>query len=145
MTVNIQRAWDVNVPTLMEHTQYRGSPTAASMVVDYLHRSEEAWVGEVDGSLVCLWGVIPPTMLSTRGYLWLVATDQVAEHTFLFVRHSQLVVEDMLKKYSALWGYTKIGEWRSKRWLEWLGARFQPREGDVIPFEIEGKLWAQKY
>lgn len=141
MSVNIQIAKDLNVPALMLQTQYRGSATASAMVVDYLQRSEEAWVGEADGKIACLWGVIPPTMMSTRGYLWLLVTDEVAEHKFLFVRHSQLVVEEMLKKYSALYGYTKVGEWRSKRWLEWLGARFQPREGDAIPFEIEGRLW----
>lgn len=141
MSVNIQIAKDLNVPALMLQTQYRGSSIASAMVADYLQRSEEAWIGEVDGKIACLWGVIPATVLTTRGYLWLLVTDQVEEHTFLFVRHSQLVVEDMLKKYSALYGYTKVGEWRSKRWLEWLGARFQPREGDVIPFEIEGKLW----
>ena len=53
-----------------------------------LFLTSSLYVGLIDGRLVCIWGLIPPTLLSDQAYLWLHTTDAVQGHEFLFVRRS---------------------------------------------------------
>ena len=95
------------------------------------------WAGYVDNKLVGLWGVIPPTLMSSQAYLWLYTTDYLKEHQFVFIRHSQLVIEEVLKEYPSIVGHVLIGANKSIRWLKWLGAKFSHPQGKLIPFRIE--------
>ena len=97
------------------------------------------WVGEIDGRLVCLWGLIPPTLLSDRAYLWLHTTEAVKDHEFILVRRSQIEIAKMLEEYPRIVGQCLVGEARSIRWLRWLGAEFGEPEGHFVPFLIERK------
>lgn len=106
---------------------------------DCLALSSSLWIGSVDGKFLCAWGLAPPTLLSNEAYLWLFATEEVREHEFLFVRHSQIAIAKMLKEYPRLVGHTMIGSNRSIRWLKWLGARFFDPVNGLLPFMIEGK------
>src|SRR5262249_4403955 len=98
--------------------------------------SKEFWAGFVDGELACVWGLAPPTLLSDNAYLWLYVTDQVRDHEFLFIRHSQLAVKEMLKTYETLVGVTKKNNTKAIRWLKWLGAEFEYSTGDIVSFTI---------
>lgn len=104
-----------------------------------LLRSVEVRYGIVDGKVACVWGLIPPTLLSTSAWLWLDTTEIVAEHKFLFVRYSQRYVEEALKTYPKLIGDCIVGNWSGRRWLEWLGAEFSPAIGGRWPFVIRAK------
>lgn len=97
------------------------------------------WVGMVDGKFLCTWGLIPPTLLSDQAYLWLYTTDAIRDHEFIFVRKSQLVMEQMLERHKMIVGYAQAGADRSIRWLKWLGAVFGDPVGDLIPFVIRKK------
>jgi len=94
------------------------------------------WAGLIDRRLACLWGLIPPTLLSNQAYLWLYTTDVIKEHQFVLVRHSQLVMEEILKQYPTVYGHAIIGSDKSIRWLKWLGAKFGEPHGKGIPFRI---------
>jgi hypothetical protein len=94
------------------------------------------WAGFIDGGLACIWGVIPPTLMSNQAYLWLYTTDLVKEHQFLLVRHSQMVIKDILEEYPSIVGHAIIGSDKSIRWLKWLGAKFGEPQGTGIPFRI---------
>lgn len=94
------------------------------------------WVGAVDGRLACTWGLVPPTLMSDRAYLWLYTTPEVEDHKFLFVRHSQRAMEEMLETYPIITGVTKVGWTQTIRWLRWLGAEFGDHHGQFLPFEI---------
>jgi hypothetical protein len=94
------------------------------------------WAGFINGGLACIWGVIPPTLMSDRAYLWLYTTDLIKEHQFTLVRHSQLVMEEILSEYPTVVGHAIIGSDKSIRWLKWLGAKFGPPQGTAIPFRI---------
>jgi hypothetical protein len=94
------------------------------------------WAGFVDDILACIWGVIPPTMMSNQAYLWLYTTDVVKEHQFLLVRHSQRVIEELLKEYPSIVGHVIVGSDKSFRWLKWLGAKFGEPQGTAVPFRI---------
>lgn len=98
--------------------------------------SGEMWVAYIDDALACCWSVVPPTIFSQQAYLWLYHTDKFAEHKFILVRKSQIVIEVMLERYPILIGHCKVGADSSIRWLRWLGAVFGEPIADAIPFTI---------
>ena len=101
-----------------------------------IDRSAPLWAGFVDGEFVCTWGLIPPTILSDRAYLWLHCTPALEGNEFAFVRHSQVVIEEMLKDYPIIQGHTFADNTRAIRWLRWLGAKFGEPEEGVRSFTI---------
>lgn len=102
----------------------------------YLSQSKTVWIGTENGKLLAFWGVVLPTLISDRAYLWLYTTLALNEHKFVFIRHSQIVIRDMLEDYPLIVGHCVLGETKSIRWLTWLGAKFAHPEGRLVPFEI---------
>jgi len=105
----------------------------------YLNFSARLCIGVIGDKLCCAWGLIPPSILSERAYLWLFTTEAVDEHKFIFVRNSQRAVQEMLEEWPVITGYCEIGNDRSIRWLRWLGAVFFDPQGKFLPFEIRKK------
>lgn len=101
--------------------------------------STMVWAADLDGELLGVWGLIPPTLLSDQAYLWLHTTEAVQEHEFVVVRRSQIELKKMLEIYPRIVGQCLIGETRSIRWLRWLGAEFGDHDGRLVPFVIERK------
>lgn len=110
---------------------------------EVMHRamtqSTRCWIGWQDDKVLCFLGLIPPTLMSDRAYLWLYTTKHLHEHIFTFVRYSQRVMEEMLREYPIIVGHTETGNIKAIRWLRWLGAVFGEPQGPVIPFEIRAK------
>jgi hypothetical protein len=102
-----------------------------------LMMSESAWEARIDDKFACVWGLIPPTLMSDQAYLWLHTTEVADQHTFLLVRYSQLWIKEMLKTFPTLVGHCLKDAERSHRWLRWLGARFGKPDGRLVPFVIE--------
>jgi hypothetical protein len=120
MKVAVTEVPRANRPALADLIDYR--PGEKATMIQCFSLSPEVWVGWADRSVACVWGVVPPTLLSEQAYLWLWAGDIVPEHQFLFIRHSQLVIEKLLKKYSMIVGLTDPEQKKTARWLKWLGA-----------------------
>jgi hypothetical protein len=119
-------------------------PDALRACYNYLNASVTAWTGMIDGGLACIWGLVPPTILSDTAYLWLYTTPVLDQHKFTFVRHSQLMIEKMLEDFPVIVGHVLAGQERSKRWLKWLGVTFKPIEARghvrLVPFELRRTL-----
>ena len=98
--------------------------------------SGEVWSAFIDDDYICSWGLIPPTIFSTQAYIWMHTQEIVQEHQFVFIRQSQRIIEEMLKRYETLVGHCVIDAHRSQRWLKLLGAKFGEPRGQVIPFTI---------
>jgi hypothetical protein len=105
----------------------------------FLMMSTFMWAGYVDNEIACVWGVVPPSLMSNRAYLWLFTTDVIKEHQFLLVRHSQVVIKEILKEYPVIVGHVLLGASKSMRWLKWLGAEFGYPQGNLIPFRISNQ------
>lgn len=101
-----------------------------------LQFTRHLWAGSVDGKIACIWGLIPPTLMSTQAYLWLYTTELVKDHTFLFVRYSQRAIEQMLEEYPTIVGVCEANNTRAIRWIKWLGGTFNEPVGRGIPFII---------
>lgn len=112
-------------------------PQAATIMCGYLAQSHERFVAYYEGDIACIMGLIAPTLLSDRAYLWALNTELVEKHKFLFIRHSRLWIEGVLEAYTELHGHTDIAKPQSIRWLKWLGAEFdvEPNQG-LLPFRI---------
>jgi hypothetical protein len=95
----------------------------------------------LDSEVACVYGLAPPTAISNRAYLWLLTTDLVEQHKFLFIRHSQLVVEDALKRYDVITGTVEHRNGPARRWLRWLGADIGAVDLEIgyCPFVIRRK------
>lgn len=104
-----------------------------------LMRSDLTWIGKIDGEYACVWGLIPPSLMSDQAYLWLFSWPIIEDHKFLFIRHSQLVMQEMLGVYSRITGHASVDATRSIRWLKWLGAEFGEPVGRFVPFVIRKK------
>ena len=103
--------------------------------------SAKLWICSQNGEILCMWGLIPPTMLSDRAYLWMRTTEHLKEHVFLFVRHSQRVLAEAHEHYPIIVGHCLVSNPKAIRWLKWLGAQFGEPIGEFLPFEIKAKLW----
>lgn len=124
---------------IIARSPVKDAPNAHGIMRDFIARSFEVRYGLIDGLVACIWGLVAPSLLSENAYLWLLTTDIVAEHKFLFVRHSQRYIEDALKFYPKLVGDCMVGDTNAKRWLEWLGAEFGPMIRGRYPFVIQAK------
>ncbi|HSW91845.1 MAG TPA: hypothetical protein VLG09_04320 [Candidatus Saccharimonadales bacterium] len=109
------------------------------LMYEGLKVSAQIFVGRVDEGIACIWGIVTPTILSTRAGIWMYTTPLVKDHPFIFVRHSQMIVQELLKEYETIEGNTNIHAEHSKRWLRWLGASFYEPQGDLVKFVIRRK------
>lgn len=106
---------------------------------DCVSRSIDVWLGTRDDEVYCVWGVVPPTILSQKAYLWLYTNEEkIAEHQFTFIRWSQIAVKKMLDDFEVLYGVTDLKNEKTIRWLKWLGAEFDQYAGQ-LHFEIRRK------
>ena len=138
MKVCVTKAYQLDLLRAIRESPVAAMPDAEATMRDCLGRSADVWFGLVDGVLVCMWGLCPPTILSSSAWLWLFTINILPEHKFLFVRHSQLWVARMLDLYPEITG--DMVEGGPKRWLKWLGAEFGPPEGQRIPFVIKRRV-----
>src|SRR5205823_6185883 len=125
MNVQILSDNNVDISDMVQRSPVSHIPDAVPVLAECIAMSIVRWTGTVDGEQACAWGLIAPTVLSERAYLWLITTNLVDEHKFIFVRHSQRFMEVMLDKYPVIVGHCVVGEERSMRWLKWLGATFR--------------------
>lgn len=136
MRVEILERCDVGMKTILKGTPL---PMAAAIMNDCMFRSVEVRWGLINGEVACVWGLIPPTLLSQAAWLWLFTTELVERHKFLFVRHSQRWMEETLERYPEIIGDCIAGNDRGRRWLEWLGAEFGATYMGRAPFVIRAK------
>jgi hypothetical protein len=132
--IRVDQLSDYHIPSVLEAANI--PPESHLLMFQCMRMSVVAWAGFVDDEIACLWGLVPPTLLSNKAYLWLVVNELVDAHKFAFVRHSQREMERMLRMYPIITGHCDKRHSRSMQWLKWLGARFDPEIGPVAPFTI---------
>jgi hypothetical protein len=116
-------------------------PTAAERqtLLQCIGMSQTIYQAKINGEIACIWGLVPPTVMSIQAYIWLYTTEVADHHTFILARHSQMMTQKMLKDYDAIVGHCRIGDDRATRWMRWLGAEFGPFQAQLVPFIIRRK------
>ena len=138
--IDIRSNTTIDINDVIRRSPVAGVQDAEAVLRECMLSSVDVRYGMLDGKVACMWGLIPPTILSDVAYLWLLTTDIVAEHKFLFIRHSQVYIEDALKQYPTIIGDVFIENTAAKRWLKWLGAEFKEPIGQRVPFVIKAKV-----
>lgn len=137
--ISIEETSVVDIRDLIDRSPLVGVEDAHAIVSSYIRQSVFVWTGKVDDKVACVWGLIPPTILSNRAYLWLLTTDLVEDNRFMFIRWSQRYVEHMLTIFPEIHGYADTRFKNNIRWLKWLGAKFTDKEGYGAKFVIRKK------
>lgn len=142
MKVEIHSAIDLHwseIKTILDDSTVAGLPNAEKKLAVYFAASNLTWVGRIDKKIVCLYGLMGQCFLANSAYIWMLHTKAVEDNKFLFIRHSQLVIQEALKIYSELQGHVKTDNISGQRWLKWLGAQFTHSclaEDTIMPFVI---------
>ena len=99
--------------------------------------STHAWTGLIDDRPVCMFGVAPRSVLSGRGYPWLIGTNRMEREARVFLRECRPQVAVMRGVYNLLENYVDARNVKAVRWLRWLGFEIAPAApyGDLgLPF-----------
>lgn len=133
--VEIVDATPAHIPLLVAGLRERDRKEVEALGMDpytavesSLERSVEAYSAFVEGSLICMFGLAPPTVLSEMAVPWLLSTTEVPDHRREFARRSKEVVQSWSKEYPLLMTYVDERYELAVRWLTWLGFR----EGERI-------------
>ncbi len=140
MTVLIQKVPRANISGLISQHIAPSLDTAGLRKFNqFVLCSQSIWYCEIAGEFIGMWGTIPPTLLSDHTYLWVRTNETIKDHTFVFIRHSQIAIAEVLREWQVVHGHAVVGAEKSIRWLSWLGAKFYEPEGKLIPFVIRRK------
>lgn len=106
-----------------------GDPQEA--LAESVARSSSAWAGLADGTLVCLFGVVPA---GVTGIPWLLGSEAVAAYGRPFLRRNRAYVRAMLAEFPVLTNVVDARNAVSIRWLRWLGFTL----GTPTPMGVKG-------
>lgn len=135
---------DLDYEDVVRRSTVAGVPWALKHLRHSAQCSAYAYVGYIDGEVACVYGLVPPSLLSDRVYLWLITTDTVDKHKFTFIRHSQMVIERVLERYDHIFGETILSDAKAMRWLRWLGAVYLPPRGSFRAFYITRETFGRR-
>jgi len=94
---------------------------AREALVESVVRSAAAWAGLANGELVCLFGVVPVSLVGVTGIPWLLGSDAVTRYGRPFLRRNRAYLREMLREFPVLRNVVDARNTVSIRWLEWLG------------------------
>ena len=117
---------EVNAATRM------GIRNAVSTSVDMATYSK---TGLVNDELVCMWGVCPISLISSRGSPWMLGTDLIKKKQNIFLRRSKPWLEDIKRDYRHLENYVDARNTLSIKWLKWLGFKME----EAMPYGVNGE------
>lgn len=95
--------------------------TPAQSLRHGLDHSSHVWTGLIDFEPVCMFGVVPASILGGSGVPWLIGTDALVANQILFLRRCRPQVERMQRLYQHLQNNVAADNAAAVRWLEWLG------------------------
>lgn len=110
--------------------------TVEEALRDSLRVSDWTMTGLVDGAPVCMFGVAGVSVLGGIGAPWMLATDGLEAAQVPFLRACRPVVQAMRASYPRLINVVDERNTVARRWLRWLGFRF-----DLPPMDFNGQAF----
>ncbi len=110
-----------------------GHSTPIQALQRALKVSRDAKTGLADGREVCMFGVVPPSLLSNIGVPWLLTAVELPQHGTKFLRESRATFDGWRREYEVLANYVDARHKTAIRWLDWLGFTIDVAE----PFGVE--------
>lgn len=103
-----------------------------AMVVGLTHGTH-TWTAAVDGVPVCMFGVVPVSLLGGVGAPWMVGTNELLKNQVPLIRNSRPYVKKMLTVYSTLFNVVDSRNTLAIRWLRWCGFKVDAEEKPMGP------------
>lgn len=137
MTVGVERISPEFRQLIFSKVSDTLSTDDAQKFASVLSRTQVVYGGFYHNEIKCIWGLITPTLLSNEAYLWLhVLVEDLEDCKFVFVRHSQRVIEELLTDYALITGHCEVGNEQAIEWIRFLGAKFMDPVDGLIQFVI---------
>lgn len=86
-----------------------------------IEHSDRTMTGMVNGHPVCMWGVVPESLIGPMGAPWMIGTVALDEYARTFLRRCKKTVVGMFADYQHLENYVDARNTRAIQWLKWLG------------------------
>ena len=103
-----------------EHKAISNIPNDVALAYSIAY-SERGFAVEYKGRIAAIFGV-------NGGVIWLVGTDEIAEHPITFYRLSKKIFERLSDGYERLFNFVDERNTLSLRWLKWLGFTIEPAQ-----------------
>lgn len=134
MTVAVVEAMPEHVPLIVRDVRQADVDemmAAAEITPEFamwkgLALSTHAWTGFIDQEPVCMFGVSPRSLLSGRGFVWMIGTNGLDRHAREFLLGSRTEVARMRSLYNLLENHVDARNTKAIRWLRWLGFEIGP-------------------
>lgn len=94
-------------------------PTAA--LWDGLLYSDISFVGEHEGEVFAMGGVMAKSVIDPGGIVWLLGTDRLEDVWYAFAKESRRIIDILLEEYGSLENLVDVTNTKTIRWLKWLG------------------------
>lgn len=107
-----------------------GEGPLEALAYSYATAKGDAWVAEVGGRPVALFGV-SPSPAPDIGVVWMLGTDQAFGRRVM--RYSRLFIDILHRKYQTLTNYIDADNAKTIRWLIWCGFSFMPEPVPMGP------------
>lgn len=92
--------------------------------IDLSYEPGEAWAA--DGRLVCMFGVVPLSLMSDTCVVWFVGTDAVGELGIETTRKTKQYLDFCAQRYPKMFNYVDARNTPSILWLKRLGFAIEP-------------------
>ena len=113
-------------------------------LVNSLEMSHEAWAWVIDGVPVAAFGVTAGCYLTRTGTPWLLASDEIYDHIYDFLKTSKIIVEYWSNNWDVLSNYVDARNIISIKWLKFLGFMIHPARPyglEYLPFHKFDIKW----
>lgn len=106
-------------------------------LVSSIRYTDTPYTGLVDGQVLCIFGVGKMSLMSNRGFPWMLSSNLVSKHVRAWARGSKVAFAHMTQGVDSLENCVDARYTSAVRWLSWLGFIIHPAEPfglDQLPF-----------
>lgn len=100
-------------------TGWRQQPREA--LAHGLQHSSHAWTALVNFEPVCMYGVVPQSLLGGAGVIWLIGAESLPQVQLGFLRRCRPQLQRMRSVYAHLYNHVAADNVFAVRWLKWMG------------------------
>ena len=123
-------------PDIKKELQLLRDCDVEETIRDCIVNADEAWVALNEEGIICLFGITRPSLLSEKGFPWLITTNLVKKHKKNLLKGARISIKYWLTKYESLENYIPVGLDRLLKWARWAGFTVYPAEA----IGLKGKL-----
>ena len=92
------------------------------------HLIDQSYVWEVNGEVICLFGITPDETNEDVGIAWLLSTKGFNRYAFEFAGRCKDVFNPLAREFKYIYNYIHEENKLSIKWLKWLGFDILPAE-----------------